>query len=223
MRTAVTSFVWMKVLESAPQRYDRGISMLSGGRIAEAYDRIATLVAAPGKRVLDIGCGTGGVTLACAARGAAAIGIDTDAGMLEVARTKPIPASGSAEFMQLGAAEIEDRFAAESLDAVVSCLALSEMSPEEQDYVLHAAYVCLVPSGALVIADETTPEGGISRLAYYLRRLPVAAATYLLTQTTTRPVHGLCQRVRAAGFSIVSTQRMRSGSFLVVHAIKAHL
>ncbi len=218
----MTSFVWMKVLESGPRRYDRGISMLSGGRITEAYEQIAALAAGPGTRVLDIGCGTGGVTLACAARGAVAVGIDTDAGMLEVARTKPVPAAGSAEFMQLSAAEIEDRFAAGSFDAVVSCLALSEMSSEEQDYALHAAYVCLVPGGVLVIADEATPEGRVSRLVHRLRRLPVAAATYLLTQTTTRPIRNLCQRVRAAGFSVVSTQRMWSDSFLVVHATKAH-
>jgi demethylmenaquinone methyltransferase/2-methoxy-6-polyprenyl-1,4-benzoquinol methylase len=218
---AMTSFVWMKVLESAPQRYDRGIRMLSGGRIAEVYERIAGLVAAPGKRILDIGCGTGGVTVACAARGATVIGIDIDAGMLEMARTKSLSASGSAEFVQLGAAEITDRFAAESLDAVVSCLALSEMSPEEQDYALRAAFSCLVPGGALVIADETIPEGRFSRLAYRLRRLPVAAATYLLTQTTTRPLRGLCQRVQAAGFSIASTERMWSGGFLILHARKA--
>lgn len=123
--------------------------------------------------------------------------------------------------MQLGAAEIEDRFAPESLDAVVSCLALSEMSPDEQDYALRAAYMCLAPEGALVIADETAPKGGMSRLVYRLRRLPLAAATYLLTQTTTRPLDGLCQRVQAAGFSIVSTQPMWSGGFLIVHAVKA--
>jgi len=217
----MTSFVWMKVLESAPQRYDRGIRMLSGGRIAEAYERIAGLVAAPGIRILDIGCGTGGATFACAARGASVIGIDVDAGMLEVARSKPLRCAGSAEFVQLGAAEIEDRFAPGSLDAVVSCLALSEMSPEEQDYVLRTVNTCLVPGGALVIADETLPEGSLSRLAYHLRRLPVAAATYLLTQTTTRPLRGLRQRVRAAGFSIVSMERMWSGRFLILHARKA--
>lgn len=217
----MSTFVWMKILESAPERYDRGIRMLSGGRIAEVYGRVAGLVAAPGKRVLDIGCGTGGVTLACAARGAAVTGIDIDAGMIEVARSKHVPASGSAEFVQIGAAEIEDRFPEGSLDAVVSCLAMSEMSPDEQDYALRAAYSCLVPGGALVIADETTPEGGISRLAYRLRRLPVMVATYVLTQTTTRPVQGLCERVRAAGFSILSAERMWSGSFLIVHAVKA--
>lgn len=31
--------------------------MLSRGRIQEAYERIAVLVATPGTRILDIGCG----------------------------------------------------------------------------------------------------------------------------------------------------------------------
>ncbi|HJS92220.1 MAG TPA: corrinoid protein-associated methyltransferase CpaM [Steroidobacteraceae bacterium] len=216
----MSSFVWMKVLESAPERYDRGIRLLTGGRIEEAYERISALAATPGARILDIGCGTGGVTLVCAARGARVTGIDIDAGMLEVARSKPVPAAGRVEFLELGAAEIEDRFTEQSFDAVVSCLAMSEMSPEEQDYALRAAHRCLVASGALVIADETLPARWLPRLMFRLWWLPVAAATYLLTQTTTRPVRGLCPRVQAAGFSIASTQRMWAGNFLIIHAVK---
>ena len=176
-QSLMSSFVWMKVLESAPERYDRGIRMLSGGRIEEVYERIAALVAAPGKRILDIGCGTGGVSLACAAHGATVTGIDINAGMLEVARHKHGPASSRVEFLELGAAEIEDRFAAESFDVVVSCLAMSEMSPDEQDYALHVAYSRLVPGGALVIADETLPENapGISVAAAADRRGGVCA------------------------------------------------
>ncbi len=213
----MSSFVWMKILESTPERYDRGIHMLSYGRIGEVYERIAVLAAEPSKRILDIGCGTGGVSLACAAHGAMVTGIDIDAGMLEVARNKPVPARGQVKFLELAAVEIEDRFAEQSLDAVVSCLAMSEMSVEEQDYVLSIAHSRLVPGGVIVIADETTPEGGFSRLAYWLLRLPAVAATYLLTQTTTRPVHDLMERVQAAGFSDVVEERMWSGRFFVVH------
>jgi ubiquinone/menaquinone biosynthesis C-methylase UbiE len=218
--TAVSSFVWMKFLESAPERYDRGIWILSRGRIEEVYNNIAAVVAAPGKRILDIGCGTGGASLACAARGAVVTGIDTNAGMLEVARAKPIPPSGTVQFLELGSAEIEDQFEAESLDAVVSCLAMSEMSSDEQDYTLRAAYSSLVPGGEIMIADEVAPERGLARLAYWLWRLPVVVATYLLTQTTTRPVWDICRRVRAAGFSDVQAQRIWSGNFLIVHGAK---
>ena len=216
----MSSFVWMKVLESAPERYDRGIRMLSGGYIEDVYERIAERVAAPGKRILDIGCGTGGVSLACAARGATVTGIDIDSGMLDVARHKTMPEKGSVEFVELGAAEIEDRFPEASLDAVVSSLAMSELSREEQDYTLEIAFSRLVPGGLVVIADETTPESGLSRLVYRLKRLPVVAATYVLTQTTTRPVKNLAARIKAAGFAQVKEERLASGSFVIVQGVK---
>jgi len=216
----MSSFVWMKVLESAPDRYDLGIRMLSRGRIDEVYERIAALVAAPGKRVLDVGCGTGGLSLACAARGAAVTGIDINAGMLEVARSKPVPIQGSVAFLELGAAEIGDRFGERSLDAVVSCLTMSELSPEEQNYVLRLAYSRLVPGGMIVIADETLPQSSLSRLVYWLWRLPVMMATYLLTQTTTRPLRDLRQQVQTVGFADIVEERMWSGSFLIIRAVK---
>lgn len=216
----MSSFVWMRFLESAPMRYDRGIRMLTGGRIEEVYRRIAALAATPGRRILDIGCGTGNLSLACAARGAVVVGIDIDGGMLEVARNKPAPPSGRVEFVELAAAEIEDHFPAESFDAVVSSLAMSEMSREEQDYALRTAYSRLVPGGVIVIADETEPQDPLLRLAYRLRRLPLGALTYLLTQTTTRPVHNLEERMRTAGFRNLEAERMWSGSFVIVHAVK---
>ncbi len=216
----MSTFVWMKVLESSPERYDRGIFMLSVGRIQEVYDRIAAMAAAPGKRILDIGCGSGAVSLACAARGAIVTGIDIDAGMLEVARHKPVPAEGRVAFVELGAAEIEDRFAPESFDAVVSCLAMSELSPDEMDYVLRIARSRLVPGGIVVIADETAPEGALARCAYWLRRLPVAALTFLLTQATTRPTGDPSERLRSAGFTSVVVERLWSGSFFIARGFR---
>jgi ubiquinone/menaquinone biosynthesis C-methylase UbiE len=217
----MSSFVWMKVLESAPERYDRGIQMLSRGRMSGVYLRIAELAAAPGKRVLDIGCGTGGVTLACAGRGADVFGLDVDSGMLAVARGKPVPeGSGSVRWLEAGVGEIVDHFGEGSLDAVVSCLAFSELSVTEQEYTLRTAHRCLVPGGRLVVADETLPAGGWQRAWARARRMGLVAATYLMTQTTTRPVVDLAARIRAAGFVDIGEERLWSDTFVIVHAIR---
>jgi ubiquinone/menaquinone biosynthesis C-methylase UbiE len=218
----MSGYVYMKVLESAPGRYDRGIRMLSHGAIDLVYGLIAERVADPGKRVLDIGCGTGGVTLACAARGASVVGIDINAGMLEVARSKLEPTLAErVELLELGAMEIEDRFPEESFDAVVSCLAFSELSPDEQSYVLTVARSRLKPGGALIVADETLPRTTLGRLWKRVRRLPSVSLTYLLTQTTTRPVDGLVKRIREAGFARLVEERFPRTDVLVVEAWKA--
>ena len=60
----MSNFAFMKVLESSASRYDRGIKILSRGRITEVYLKIAKMVGAPGKRILDIGCGTGNLSQA---------------------------------------------------------------------------------------------------------------------------------------------------------------
>jgi len=230
----VSSFVWMRVLESSAARYDRGVRWLSGGRIDRAYRAVAEAATGPevggqgpggapqgtrAPRVLDVGCGTGGVSVACAARGAEVVGIDRNAGMLEIGRAKALPPSaGRVTWLELGAMEIEDRFAPASFDAVVACLAFSEMAPEEQAYVLGAARTLLVPGGRLVVADEVTPRTAWRRVLHAVRRRPVALLAFVLTQATTRPVEGLPDRVRGAGFVDVEEQRMWGDAFCILRA-----
>jgi ubiquinone/menaquinone biosynthesis C-methylase UbiE len=217
----VSSYVYMKVLESAPERYDRGIHRLSRGAIDAVYERIAELAATPGRRVLDIGCGTGGVALACAARGARVTGIDINAGMLEVARGKAALAGlgDRVDWLLLGAMEIEDRFPEASLDAAVSCLVFSELLPEERSYVLEKVRSRLVPGGVVVIAAEVRPRPWGRRVWQRVRRLPAEIWTYLLTQASTHPVEALAECVRAAGFDDVTEERLAHDSLAIVTGV----
>lgn len=214
----MSSYVFMKVLESAAHRYDLGMRLLSLGRIDDLYARVADLTATAGDRVLDIGCGTGGVALGCAVRGGHVTGIDANAEMLEVARSKAdrVTISGSVEWLQLSAAEIEDRFAESTFDAVTACLVFSELSPDEQAYTLGTAMSRLRPGGLMVVADEVAPAARLPRTLHRLGRLPLELVTYLLTHTTTREVSGLGERLGAAGFFDVHEERLRA-TFVIAH------
>jgi len=209
----------MKVLESAPRRYDRGMGLLSLGRMERIYHAIADEVAAPGRRILDLGCGTGGVALACAGRGATVVGIDENPEMLEIARAKSSPAGAPpVEWRELGAAEIEDAFAPSSFDAVTASLVLSELSPLECGYVLRTVHSRLKPGGVLAVADEAVPAGSLHRLLWRMGRFPLACLTYLLTQTTTRALADPAGLVSAAGFAGIRERRLGWGEVVLVTA-----
>jgi ubiquinone/menaquinone biosynthesis C-methylase UbiE len=217
----MSSFAFMKVLESSPNRYDRGIKMLSRGRITEVYLKIAEMVAAPGKRILDIGCGTGNVSLACAACGATVIGVDSNAEMLEVAKSKAKKAGleDKVEWLELGVAEIAGKINERSIDAAVSCLTFSELTPDEQTYTLSTAYSFLKPGGAIVIADEVVPEDPFHRFRHRLVSLPLVLVTYILTQTTTHPLRNPSPLLQKAGFANIETTSLWS-SFVIIRAFR---
>jgi ubiquinone/menaquinone biosynthesis C-methylase UbiE len=179
------------------------------------------MVAAPGKRVLDIDCGTGNVSLACAARGSIVIGIDSNTEMLEIARSKAKKAGleGKVKWLELGVAEIAGKIN-KSQDAVVSCLTFSELTPDEQIYTLSTAYSCLKPGGAIVIADEAVPEDAFHRFRNRLMNLPLVLITYLLTQTTTHPLSSPSLLLQKAGFVNIETTSLWSDSFVIIRAFR---
>jgi SAM-dependent methyltransferase len=76
---------------------------------------VETVPPTPGGRILDIGCGTGGVTARYVAGGSAAVGVDISAAMIDAARAS-VP---DAEFL-LGDAQTEDLAAHGPFTGVVS-------------------------------------------------------------------------------------------------------
>ncbi len=215
------SYVYMKILESQPSRYDRGISWLSLGQSARIKRRIVEEHVTAGLRMLDVGCGTGTLAVLAARQGARVTAFDVSPGMLAVARRKIAAASlaEKIELRRMGLGRM-DHLPAASFDLLTATLVFSELSADEQDYLLHHAHRLLAGGGRLALADETTPEGFVGRLLHAAVRLPLLLLTFALTQTTTRAVAGLEGRVARAGFRIEKAERSRMGSFLYLVAVK---
>ena len=216
------SYVFMKVLESAPRRYDFGIRLLSLGRIGRVHLEMAERGASDGARVLDIGCGTGLLALVCARRGAQVTGVDISPLMLDIARQKVKQAGleDSITLIEMSAIELDEEFESGSFDTIMSSLAFSEMSEDEQRFVLRQCRRLLADGGRLIIADEVVPPWP-RRALHLLVRLPLVIATYILTQTTTHAVAQLQAKIADAGFRVEWTHRNLLGDFETVAAVKA--
>jgi demethylmenaquinone methyltransferase/2-methoxy-6-polyprenyl-1,4-benzoquinol methylase len=204
----------MRILESAPHRYEIGIKLLTFGSLEGAYARLAGRVE-EGERVLDIGCGTGALSLRAAERGGRVVGIDINSEMLAMAR-KRIRDAGLTERVdvrEMGVAEI-DTMESGSFDVVMSGLCFSELGEDEITFALREIRRILSPGGLLVIGDEVRPSNVLTRIVHRLLRAPLVALTYLLTGQTTHALDSFLERVKGAGFSIESVRTSVMGSFL---------
>lgn len=210
----------MKILESSPARYDRGIRLLTLGKIDKIYDRMTSAIKG-NERILDIGCGTGALTLRAAGKKAMVLGIDINPAMLDILRQKTAR-QGLEELVtlkEMGAAEL-DGLKEGRYDRVLAGLCFSELSEGEIDFVLPHIFRILKPGGHLHVADEVRPGGFVRKQITGMIRLPLALLTYLLTQTSTRPVRDILPRILGMGFELTSIRSHLLGSFMEIDVKK---
>jgi len=210
--------VFMKWLETTPGAYDQGIRLLTLNKLHLLKERIAAQMVHPGDRVLEIGCGTGTLSVLMGRGGARVTGVDASPWMLAEARDK-VAAEGVTDqvtLLDMDATVLTDHFGSGSFDVIVSTLVFSELFDDERRFVLEECRTLLAPGGRLIIADEVIPHRLLSRLVYYLVRGPLVLITWLLTRTTTHPLKRLPTELTTAGFE---TQPLLSylGSSLVLY------
>lgn len=146
---------------SIAPRYDLVNTLMTGGR-HHAWRRLAArAVVVPGDRVVDVGCGTGDLTLSCAETGAGTVfGVDFAAPMVERAWQKaveqPVERRAAVSFAVADATALP--LAGGSVD--VWCSAFVVRNIPDLDAALGEARRVLRPSGRLAILDIPRMEGG---------------------------------------------------------------
>jgi demethylmenaquinone methyltransferase/2-methoxy-6-polyprenyl-1,4-benzoquinol methylase len=207
------SYVYMKVLESAPDRYDRGMRVLTLGRLEQVHQDIAAYLD-EGDRALDVGCGTGALAAVLARRGVQVTGIDISPQMLSLAaqRVRQEGLEDRVILREMGAVDLDTGFDDGSFDAVTSTLAFSELSDDEIAYTMAECHRILRPGGLFLVADEVLPDSTLGRVGTFLLRLPFAIAAFVLTQNTTHRVALLDRRMERAGFRLLERRRYLAGT-----------
>jgi ubiquinone/menaquinone biosynthesis C-methylase UbiE len=179
----MSSIVLMRAFENIPGRYDLGMRLITLGLIDFVHKKIAESVP-QGWDVLDIGCGTGKLSVLLANRGATVTAIDKCPRMAEMtsARASSEGLSKSVSVHQKTAMEADTSFENAQFEAVILSLVISELTIDERNWVLRQCERILKPCGILLLADEFCPESFIKRMAFLVLRFPFHLAAYLYTQ-----------------------------------------
>jgi len=130
----------------------------------------------PGQHILDVGCGTGSLTLLVAGRLAgtgSVTGIDAAPRMIEIARKKAERAGSKAVF-SVGIAEELD-FEGEVFDIVVNSMFTHHIDTGLKRLAFAEMYRVLKPGGLLVTADIDKPTTAWAKISGW-------ASRYLLFQ-----------------------------------------
>ncbi len=114
-----------------------------------------------GKKILEIGCGTGSSSVALAEQGAIVTGVDLDQGALLVAEDRKKEYNLDINFHYVNATEVQERFKDEQFDLIIFFATIEHMIHEERMIALKKTWEMLKPGGMWVVLE--TPN----RLWYF--------------------------------------------------------
>lgn len=189
-------------------------SRLVGLGVNQANSRMVVEMAdiKPGDRVLDIGCGTGNLTLTARSQvgpSGSVTGIDASPEMIDMARKNALRTGLPAHF-EVGLIE-NIPYPPASFDVVINRLMIHHLPDDLKRRGLAEILRVLRPGGTLFIADFRAPTDSL------LGRLALVFSRHRMMQTDVR---SLVELVKQAGFAEVAWGPTRSAFLAFVKARK---
>ncbi|MEI8200415.1 MAG: methyltransferase domain-containing protein [Eubacteriales bacterium] len=182
-----------KEMEKIVPTYDAYMRKITLGRERILRERTITLAGIkPGEAVLEVGCGTGTLTLAAKRRAGLSgkvCGIDLIPGMIEISRQKAEEASQDILFQEGSIENIP--FPDNQFDVVMCSFMIFHMSDGVRSKGIQEIFRVLKPEGRLLLIDLTLPPYPVSRFI----------AKRILSWVGQDDLHDLLPLLEACGFS----------------------
>ena len=190
------------------QHYDVVVRLLTLGKDKAIRQMTVDMAGIrPGDNVLDVGCGTGDLTLLAKARtgtGGKVVGIDAAPEMIEVARRKAAQKNTEVEFRTEVIEALS--FPDQTFDVVLSSLMMHHLPGELKRRGLAEIFRVLKPGGRVLVIDMKSPAGHRGRhwMALMLHPTPqtgLLELSMLMKKLGFMHVEAGDTRFRALGFA----------------------
>jgi len=216
------SYIYMKSLEKKAEKYDKGIKILTLGRLPKIQQYIVDNYLKKDEILLDIGMGTGTFAILCAKKGLNVVGIDFSEKMLDIAR-KNIEKEDLTEtikIIKMPVIELDEKFADNSFDKITAILIFSELYFKEQEFCLNQIFRILKENGEFILIDEVKPKIFWRKVLYFIIRIPLALITFIKAHVSTKSLEDIEKRLENHNFLIIEEKLYLLDSLKIIRLKK---
>lgn len=212
----------MKSLEKKAEKYDKGIKILTLGRLPKLKQYIVDNYLKKDEILLDVGMGTGTFAILCAKKGLNVVGIDFSEKMLDIARKniEKEDLTETIEIVKMPVIELDEKFADNSFDKVTAILVFSELYFKEQEFCLNQIFRILKENGEFILIDEVKPKIFWRKVLYFIIRIPLALITFIKAHVSTKSLEDIEKRLQNHSFIIIEEKLYLLDSLKIIRSKK---
>ncbi len=216
------SYIYMKSLEKKAEKYDKGIKILTLGRLPKIKQYIVDNYLKKDQILLDVGMGTGTFAILCAKKGLNVVGIDFSEKMLDIARKniEKEDLTETIEIVKMPVIELDEKFADNSFDKVTAILVFSELYFKEQEFCLNQIFRILKENGEFILIDEVKPKIFWRKVLYFIIRIPLALITFIKAHVSTKSLEDIEKRLQNHSFIIIEEKLYLLDSLKIIRSKK---